>query len=415
MTEFWILAALVVLPGLLILVPPLLWPRVRVGEDLDERNLRIARERLAELEGIHRAGGLSDGEFEQAKAELEGNLLDDLRDGDGPPVNNAPDRITLAAVWLLAPIAVVALYLNLGAPQIIELQASGPPVGAGSGHGGGAPASMDEMIKRLEAKLKQNPDNLEGWFILGRSYMSERRYPEATRALEEAYKRAPNNANVLVSLADALAMGADGVIGPRAEELLLKAVELDPESASAYWLLGMARLEQGRPQEAIQFWQRAIPLLQGDANAQAELGRLIEQAKLQGGVAEVDKQPAPAVKPAPAGAEIRVQVSLAPALADKVSPEDTLFVLAKAPSGPPMPLAAVKLKASALPAEVRLDDSLAMMPNMKLSQQQRVLVQARISRGGGPMAQSGDLQSQPLETPTTGQPSLTLVIDQLVP
>jgi cytochrome c-type biogenesis protein CcmH len=413
MTEFWILVTLLLVPGVMILVPPLLKPRIRVGEDLDARNLRIARERLAELETEHAEGRLGDAEFEQAKAELEGNLLDDLRDDGGKRLaNDSPSLVTLGLLLVLVPLGAVLLYLNLGSPGVIERVASVPPAGEG-GHGQ-QQASMDELLAKLEAKLKENPDNVEGWFILGRSYMAERRYDQAVRALEETLKRAPDNANVLVSLADALAMRDDGKVSGRPEELLHKALKQDPQSTSALWLLGMARQEQGRYKEAIAYWQQAMPLLKDEPDAVTQLNGLIDQARQMGGLAEADMPATP--KPAPAAtAEIKLRVTLDPALAGEVSPDDPVFVLAKAVSGPPMPLAAVKKRVADLPLEVTLSDAMAMMPSMRLSNFERVLVQARVAKSGSPMAQSGDLQSQAQETATKAGADLQLVIDGRVP
>jgi cytochrome c-type biogenesis protein CcmH len=114
-------------------------------------------------------------------------------------------------------------------------------------------------------------------------------------------------------------------------------------------------------------------------------------------------------------ASIQVSVSLDDSLKDKVAADDVLFIMAKAVSGPPMPLAAVKLKGSDLPADVKLDDSMAMMPQLKLSGFDKVLVQARIAKGGKPIAQSGDLQSASVEVATSAQAAIALVINSEVP
>lgn len=418
MTEFWIIAALLLLPGVLILAPSLLRPRIKVGEDLNSQNVQISRDRLAELEAEHVAGGLTDDEFEQAKAELEGNLLDDIRESGGDEGNDAPSRMTLAALLLLVPLSAVLLYLNLGSPKIMATLANAPQgeSGAASSHDQ-QQASMDELLARLEDKLKKDPENVEGWFILGRSYMSQGRYKEAVRALEEIYNREPDNSTVLVSLADALTMSAGGAFSARSEELLQKALELDPGSATALWLLGMANQERGEYAEAIGYWQRAIPLLQSDANAVSQLGSMIDKAKSRGGLSDADIKPVSgdAGQTPAAAAEIKVSVTLDAALVEKASADDVLFVLARAIDGPPMPLAAAKHRVADLPLEVTLSDAMAMMPDRKLSSFDRVLVQARIAKGGTPMAQSGDLQSSPVETGTNATSPVELVINGLVP
>lgn len=415
MIEFWLVAALILMPGVLILAPALLRPRIRVSADLNARNVQIARERLADLENEHKAGSLSPAEYEQAKIELEGNMLDDLRQAELTADDERPSRLTLGLLLVLIPLGAALLYQQLGSPQLIDRLAAAP--GSDPAEGG---ASMEELLARLEQRLQEEPDNVEGWFILGRSYMAQDQYAEAVRAMEQTYRLAPDNPNVLVSLADALAMNADGKLSGRPEELLQKALELDQQSSTALWLLGMVRMEQQAYAGAIEYWQRAIPLLQDDADAVARLGGLIDQARslAQEQGVELPKSAKPEAQEVPAtdgGIAIQVSVRLDPQLAEQVAPDDVVFVMARAVSGPPMPLAAAKHRVADLPLQLTLSDAMAMTPQMKLSNFDRVVVQARVSKGGTPQAQSGDLQSSLQETQTQGQPSLELLIDGVVP
>ncbi|MCB1814845.1 MAG: c-type cytochrome biogenesis protein CcmI, partial [Candidatus Competibacteraceae bacterium] len=115
-------------------------------------------------------------------------------------------------------------------------------------------------------------------------------------------------------------------------------------------------------------------------------------------------------------AQVSVTVDIAPELQNRFQTNDTLFIYAKAASGPPMPLAAVRQPASGFPVKVVLDDSHAMMPSLKLSNFQQVVVGARISKGGDVRAQSGDLEtlSAPLAI-DNGPVSIQLTVDQVVP
>lgn len=418
MTEFWILAALLLFPGLLILLPALLFPRVRVAEDLNERNLQIARERLAELEQSRKDGNLGEAEFEQAKAELEGNLLDDMREGAAKTLDTRPATLSFILILVLVPLSVVLLYQKLGNPGILERLASNAQ--ASEVHHENE-SNMSELLAKLEEKLKINPDNVEGWFILGRTYMAQDNYAKAVPALTEANKRMPDNPTIMVTLADALIMNNKGAFTPESIELLQKAQQLDPNNAISYWLLGMAHYERKEYKEAIGQWRKAIPLVQENPDSMKKIGDLIEEAKAKGGQdsGPVTAEAAPATSgAAPAQAQvtdIRVWVSLAPGIADKAAPTDTVFVLARAASGPPMPLAVAKHQVSELPLEVSLTDAMAMMPQLKLSNFEQVVVQARIAKGGEPTAKSGDLQSEPKPSTTKGQQGLELVIDQVVP
>ncbi|OGT91137.1 MAG: c-type cytochrome biogenesis protein CcmI [Gammaproteobacteria bacterium RIFOXYA12_FULL_61_12] len=407
MTIFWVAAALMTVSGLLILAPALLRPNKTEAEDLNARNVRIARERLAELESERESGVLSGAMFEQAKADLEGNLIDDLRDAKEAPLEAAPAKLALASVLVLVPLVALLLYLTLGAPGLLVVQGD---------HQSGQPGkpSMEEMLVKLEEKLKENPDNAEGWFILGRSYSSLGRYPEAVAALEKVHKLAGDNPSVLTALADVLALASGGKVSGRPEELLRKALEQAPDDPTALWMLGIAMQEQAKHKEAIAYWRRVLPQVQDDPKTSAQLGSLIERSMQEGGLSEAD---IPTVAPVPAnpGIEIRVSVILDEKLKEKVAPGDSLFVMAKAIEGPPMPLAVVKLKAADLPAEVSLTDAMAMSPDLRLSKFPKVLVQARIVKGAGPMAQSGDLESDSLETATAGAEPLRLVIGRVLP
>lgn len=412
MTMFWVAAALLASTGLLLLVPALLRPRQRMDEDLNSRNVRIAKERLAELEEERRSGILSDAMFEQAKSELEGNLIDDLREGEEVALDPTPARLTLAGIWLLVPLVALLLYLNLGAPKLLELQAGQGD--ATHGDSAGKP-TMDELLVKLEQKLRENPENAEGWYMLGRSYSSLGRYQDAVAALEKVRQLAGDHPAVLTALADNLIMAEGGKVGERAEGLLRKVLELSPEEGTALWMMGMAMQEQGKHKEAIGYWRRVLPQVKDDPQASAQLGGLIERSMKEGSLSEADL-PAIPQAPVPAGGVgISVSVALDEGLKAKVSPGDTLFVMAKAIDGPPMPLAAVRLKAADLPTEVRLDDSQAVSPEAALSKFPRVRVQARIVKGAGPTAQSGDLESEAVESATSGAEPLRLTIGRVVP
>jgi cytochrome c-type biogenesis protein CcmH len=112
---------------------------------------------------------------------------------------------------------------------------------------------------------------------------------------------------------------------------------------------------------------------------------------------------------------VQVQVSLAPELQTRVVPTDTVFVFARAPAGPPMPVAAVRLQASQLPLTVTLDDSTSMMPAMRLSQFPEVRIEARVAKGGTAIAAPGDLRSQPATAKVGGASPVALVIDTVQP
>ncbi len=440
MSAFWSIAAAMLVAAIGLLAAALLRKREVHELDRDAQNVRIARERMVELAAEHEEGRLADGEFEQAKLELEQSLLGDL--GATPPAAGKASalsgRLTAGGLLVLVPLVAIILYLSLGSPQYIDKR--GPGAGADEtptmAHEAAGLPPIDQLVTQLKDKLAKNPEDPKGWYLLARSYSSLGRHAEAAQAFEKVLSLVGDNARVMVSLADALAMAQGGKMAGRPAELVTKVLETDPNDSTALWLAGMAEEEKGNLEQALDHWKRLYPLLTDDANARQELRGMMEavQTKLGRPVADLrlaEAAPAPAaatqVTPvsssatqatpvsSSAGRSITVKVSLDGSLSGRVDPSDTLFVFARAVSGPPMPLAVARKKVSDLPLTVTLDDSMAMMPAMRLSNFDQVSVTARVSKSGQPIASSGDLQSDPVTVGRDQSAPLALVISQAVP
>jgi cytochrome c-type biogenesis protein CcmH len=176
------------------------------------------------------------------------------------------------------------------------------------------------------------------------------------------------------------------------EELALRALQIDPKNLKALALAGTAAFTRGDYGGAARHWQQMLPQLEKDSEDYRTVQGNIDEAKTllaQAGEKRGGKKDA---KKAAAAAGVSGIVSLSPKLAGQASPEDTVFVFARAPEGPPMPLAAVRFKVRDLPAKFTLDDSRAMTPQAKLSGFPKVVVTARVSKSGTPTPQPGDLQ-----------------------
>lgn len=432
MTLFWIISAAMIVAALAMIAPTLL-RRYQAGADATGTlNVEIARERHAELVKQRDQGEISDEEFEQARRDLEMALAQDLETTETSAIaQKAGDgRGALIASAILIPLITIPVYLEIGSPQLIERgQAAVAAAPHGTGSGSGEMPPVGELAEQLRQRMEQNPDNAEGWFLLGRTYMRLQNYTQAVDAFERVVELLPNEAAGLLSLADALAMRDGRRVGERAVGLLERALELDPESVTALWLLGNAAADNGDTATALDYWQRAYPLLAGDPSMQAELGGMIRAA---GGelpakpvatlppIMSAAPAPAPAAAPpagddAAGGAAIRVEVAVAPALIDRLEPGDTVFVLARAEAGPPMPLAVSRHRADELPLSVTLTDAMAMMPAMKLSGFPRVKVSARVSRSGQAGTQPGDLRAADRVVETANPPdSVQLLINEVV-
>jgi cytochrome c-type biogenesis protein CcmH len=449
MTTFWLIAAALMAVGVLMLAPALLKRRATGDTDRDAQNVAIARERLRELEAERDRGELTPAAFDQAKLELERILASDLAGGEAQ-TRRAGDKagpLALAALLIVVPPVTIALYMALGAPQHVDVV--GPGAGSAAqvaAHGaGGPPMNIEELLGRLEQRLAENPTDPEGWAMLARSYMALDRYPDAVRALDKLRELVGDEPAVLIPLADAVAMTQDGRMAGRPTELIRKALEVDPENAIANWLGGNAASEAADWQAAIDHWRKALAQVGDDAqsaeelrqriaDAEAKLGRspapATEVAPTAPAATSVQTTPAPpaAAAPVPAVAEpapvavppqpapgVQVQVSLAPELQARVVPTDTVFVFARAPAGPPMPVAAVRLQAAQLPLTVTLDDSASMMPAMRLSQFPEVRIEARVAKAGTPVAAPGDLRSQPATAKVGSGSPVAVVIDTVQP
>jgi cytochrome c-type biogenesis protein CcmH len=459
MTLFWIIAAGLIVIALGFAALPMLRNKPLTGVDADELNLSVVRQQLAELESDLANGNLEQAQYEAARRDLERELLQDVQQ-DGPKAAGAA-RSGLWAVAVLAagiPLGAVGVYQSLGSQEIItrlatlEKMTAGSPRPVAQAQNQSQPAStpgdhaegmppMDQLVDTLHQRLMAEPGNIEGWILLGRSYLNMGRIDDALNAYQSAYQQAPNEPEVLVAYAQALARTNNGAISGQPAELVRKAYEADPKHPTALWMMGLIHFEQGEYQTTIEYWQQLSAMLPPDSDQRKELARFIEQAQermqpdaqiamvppaetevqTQAAPKPVSQsQPQPQVAPEPQPASngsgaISVRVSLDPALATQAGPGDRVFIFARALNGPPMPLAAVSKQVRDLPLELTLDDGMAMMPQMKLSGFPQVVVGARISKAGTAMPQSGDLQGEVSPVSPGQADPVSVVIDSVRP
>jgi cytochrome c-type biogenesis protein CcmH len=319
----------------------------------------------------------------------------------------AQARLATLAVAMLLPVAAVLLYLYAGNPKALDPAALRAP----ADHGG---QNMEQAIAGLAAKLQQDPNDAQGWGLLGRAYESLERFADARDALAHARALAPDDADVTVAYAEALALSTQSrsIEGePRA--LIEGVLKKNPDNERGLWLLGIGDYQQGKYDSAITSWNHLIAVLPKDSDIVPSVQQQI--ARADAARSGHDTEPTTENASADAGPHLQVQVALDAKLADKLAPDDVLFVYAKAANGPSMPLAIQRMPASKLPASVTLTDAMGMLPNMKLSQFPQVIVGARVSKSGNATAQSGDLQtvSAPLEV--SKKTPIKLTIDQIVP
>jgi cytochrome c-type biogenesis protein CcmH len=371
-------------------------------------NARIEelKRQLRQVDELAASGALPPDQATSARAKLEQELVSlVMKSGDpaapaGAPAAPAapavrPSRRMLGGLSVFVLAVAAAGYAVYGTPGAWR----GVPVAqseeqAGAGHGGAA-GQIEAMVAKLEQRMKDQPDDAEGWSMLGRSYNALGRYPEAVVAFKKVIALKPNDAQALADQADAVAMAAGRKLAGEPAQLIARALELDPKNLKALALAGTIAFDANDFAKAVQLWSAAV--------AVAEPGSELER-NLQSGVAEARARagmpPAPvaaASAPAPsataaANATLAGQVQIAAALKAKAAPEDTLFVFARAVDGPRVPLAILRRQVKDLPLTFSLDDSMAMNPAMRLSTATQVIVGARISKSGNAIAQPGDLQ-----------------------
>ncbi|OPX56780.1 cytochrome c-type biogenesis protein CcmH [Oceanospirillum multiglobuliferum] len=404
MTSLWIgIAALTAMAALFMLLP-LLRKNNQNAElteaERTEQNVAMYRQRLAELEAEKAQGNLLAEQFDQMQSELEQTLLDDVGDKDAP-VLKATRPSWLLSICLIALVTIGSLgwYFQFGNSRHVELTME---------RQNGNMPSVDELVIRLEESLRDNPESVDGWYLLARTYMNMGRFAEAAQAMEKVIKLEGRTAVALAQYAQALYFSQNNQMTTKISNLLDEALGIDPNEAAALGLRGIAAFEASDYRTAIEFWQKALANIQDPNSASA----------LRSGVAEAVRRLEAAgekVEVAITGPRIKVRVSLSEALKAQAKPEDTVFVFARSPAGgPPMPLAAARFTVADLPVDITLDDSMAVAPMARLSSAQQVNLTARITKAGTPEPQAGDLQGMSGPYPVSHQEVVSIIITDVV-
>ena len=409
MTLFIVLAAAMLGLALAFLLLPLLRSR-----ELAASANGVDSKRLKALEDARSAGVIDEEEY---KAKLA--TLSAAPTATSHSRSRRPALLASLAVAVLVPLGAIMLYQLKGEPAALDptrMLASAAP--SAEEHG----IDMDQAMAGLIAKLKENPNNAEGWALLGRAYQSMGKFGESSDALKKAWELMPDNHDLTVEYAQALALSKEGRrIDGESRKLIEGVLKADPDHQRALWLIGISDYQASDYNAAITAWNRLLPALPADSEIAESVRAQIAEAQQLGGTIAAASTPSvsPAAEPAQAtsseGPKLTVRVSLAANLVDRLDPSATLFVYARADSGPPMPLAIKRGTASELPLTVVLDDSMGMMPSMKLSMFPKVVIGARITKSGDATAQPGDLQVMTGAIDVNRKEPLDLVIDSVVP
>jgi cytochrome c-type biogenesis protein CcmH len=438
MLLFWSIATLLVVLTLGMLLWPLLRGRhVAVAPDDDTAAIAVYRDQKRALDAECAAGAITPSERDATLAELARRVSEDVAatvratapspasaEGTAAP---APKRawVLALALMLLVPAAAFTLYQRLGNPTaaVAATAADGGP-----GHEV-SERQIAAMVESLAQRLKQRPDDADGWVLLAHSYQALERFAEAADAYAHADALIPNNASLLADYADALAMAQGRSLEGAPAALIQRALAVDPKQKKALALAATVALETRDLDASIAYWRRLaaeLPAGSDEARQVADVIAEVDAAKREGKGSSVAPSKraaanAPSAPPAPrgggtgtAGSAISGRVDLNAALASKVALNDTVFIFARAAEGQRMPLAVLRIPAKELPRDFSLDDSMSMAPGVKLSAAPSVVVEARISKSGNALPQPGDLfgRSAALKPGATG---VRITIDQVVP
>lgn len=378
MIVFWVVGAALAAAALVLVLRPVLFGRASGRVSSRDANLSVHKDQLRELDADLAAGTLAAADYQRSRTELEARLLQDVVEESAP--HRGGSRALMIAVALAVPLCAAALYFAVGNPGAIESPA----------------VQVETLVERLAAHLRENPDDAAGWKLLGRSYTSLERFPEAADAYAKAAVRTPRDAQLLADFAEALAMARGRSLEGEPEQLIARALELEPANIKALALAGTAAFARRDYAAAAAQWEKILPLVPAGSEDARSLQASIDEAKGLAG-----RRP------------LRGKVSLSAKVKAKASPDDTVFIFARAAEGPPMPLAVLRKRVRDLPLEFALDDSMAMAPNLRLSGFPRVVVAARISRSGDATPRPGDLQgsSAPVANDAGG---VTILIDSVV-
>ena len=373
------------------------------------KDIKALRQQLEQLQKSHREGSVGKKAFEAGKAQLEREILQAVLAAPEAAAAGAqaprPSRALTAGVLSFVVVLAVAGYAWTGSPGV---PSAGPPTAAaaegGNPHASGAvdEAQFIAAVEQLAERLKGQPDDVEGWAMLARSYGMLGRLDDALPAYQKAVALNGQDARLLADYADTLALKNDRNLEGEPLALVERALKIEPTNLKALSLAGAAAFNRKDYAGAVRYWERVVQHAPAESPYLPQVQASIAEARERGGlgpasgaaapakpppvaVAAAKPAAAPVARPAPdaaGGATIRGTVRLAPALAMMAAPTDAVFIFARPAEGSRMPLAIVRKQVKDLPVDFVLDDSMAMSPGAKLSLFPQVVVSARVSKSG---------------------------------
>jgi cytochrome c-type biogenesis protein CcmH len=396
MTSFLLPALLLLILVLVLLLRPFFFPAKESATSRRQMNAAIYREELEKLEADRTAGTVDAAYYEQSHAEMRQRLFQDTDEADDLAVLGSPKK-TIIGICLFVILLSAGFYFYLGDASRIAAKNVEKPM---------TQESVEKMVTEFAAKMEKEPDNLKGWAMLARSYRILGRNAEAAQAYARAGSFVDSDPQLLADYADVLAANANGSFAGKPQQLINKALALDPNNLLALWLSGTAAFNAQNFKGAVQSWEKLAKQLPADSEESRAISDSIAEARSKGGLA-------PAKTPVISNQGVSGQVAIAPELQSKIQSGDILMVIARKP-GERMPVAVLKTAVTTFPISFVLNDALAMSSNVLISQLPEVSVEVRISKTGMAMPESGDLISMP-QTIKVGTTNARLKIEKVRP
>lgn len=356
MITFWLIVLLLLVGAtLLFLLPALRTPRGGPGADRDRLNTQLYHQRLHELEEDE-AQGLVEGSQEML-SDLQHNLLSDVT-GQKAQRTRPINRWALLPGVLLLLALPLGLYLQIGSWSKVaewqEVMTQMPQLRERVMNEDQKPLEREELARLglgLRTELQQRPDNVADWVMLGHIGMALNNATTATQAFAHAYKLAPNEPEVALGYAEVLTRSSDEQDNREADVLLRRLLTQDHQNTRVLSLLAFNAFEQGNFRQAIGAWEMMLKLLEPGDQRRGMIERSIAQARVQAGSD---------------AAQVRVDISMSPALERELAPGSQLMITLTDGSNP-LPVAVKRMPLGHFPLSVTLSDSDAMMPNRQLS------------------------------------------------
>ena len=354
-------------------------------------------------------------EANNAIKELEYSLIKDNKNTDILDsklyFSNLKSKKTISVMLLLLiPVFVISVYSFIGDPNSIEKLVLVSDL-KNTKNNSEKLVSVEQMLKRVERRLLDDPNNTDDWLMLANSYVVLKRYPEAIRAFENLYRLKGDDPSLLFRYADVLAMANSGIFTGKPSELIKKALQLDPQNTMGLWLAGLVAYEEGEIKKAISYWQNVLPKLEEGSEEQKNIKKYIQFAGENNNI-PVQENNLTSLE----GKEytLKLSIELSPDF-NEVDEKEAVFIYAKAKDSlNNMPIIVLRKEVGDLPLIVELDDSMSMLPSNKLSDHQSVQIFARVSKSGNAKAERGDLIGVADSVSTTSKNTTKLIINTKV-